>query len=105
MRPEQRSTVEERLITIDQYGKKSMKVPRFLWNAKCVSAKPSLLINSQKLSKKDTYLYFPFAGDAWKNDLTHVDFKEWRYYNKDNAVNIQSFSSDKPCLSRIISGP
>ena len=77
-----------------------MKVPPDSFGMpKCVSAKPSLLINSQKLNAKRYLSVLSTLQWVHENDLeTHVDFKEWRYYNKDNAVNIQSFSSDKPLV-------
>ena len=61
MRPEQRIAVEKTANYYRSIWKEEHEsTPDSFGMPKCVSAKPSLLINSQKAQcKKDTYLYFP----------------------------------------------
>ena len=103
MRPEQRIAVEKTANYYRSIWKEEHEsTPRFLWNAKMRFGKTFAAYQlAKKLNAKKILIctFHPAVGDAWKSDLeTHVDFKEWRYYNKDNAVNIQSFSSDKPLV-------
>lgn len=93
MRPEQEAAVEKTIAYFQSFKKENPnKTPHFLWNAKMRFGKTFTTYQLAKRMgwKKVLVLTFkPAVEDAWKEDLlSHVDFKGWTFYSKNEAENI-----------------
>lgn len=100
MRPEQKEAVEKTVAYFKSFKKENPnKAPHFLWNAKMRFGKTFTTYQLAKKMgwKKILVLTFkPAVEDAWREDLnTHIDFKRWTFFSKNEAENIS-----KPVLSK-----
>tara|TARA_B100001250_G_C19814344_1_gene797423 strand:+ start:3159 stop:5546 length:2388 start_codon:yes stop_codon:yes gene_type:complete len=101
MRPEQAIAVKQ---TVDYFQsiweEEQGRVPRYLWNAKMRFGKTFAAYQlAKELGAKRILVctFHPAVGDAWKSDLeTHIDFKNWSYFNKDNIQDLVPHSNDEP---------
>jgi hypothetical protein len=97
LRPEQREAVARTARYFRAYanGKKPL---RFLWNAKMRFGKTFTayqLARSMGWKRVLVLTYKPAVQTAWKDDLlTHVDFEDWRFVDRDSISAERDRSAD-----------
>ena len=88
MRPEQIRAVEETAAYFRSHKKgKGDKAPDYLWNAKMRFGKTFTtyqLALEMGWSRILVLTYKPAVETAWREDLAHADFTEWRFRGKDD---------------------
>lgn len=89
MRPEQRLAVEVTANYFRAHSKTSNEgvAPGFLWNAKMRFGKTFTtyqLARAMGWSRILVLTYKPAVEKSWREDLVHVDFRDWRFHGKND---------------------
>ena len=97
MRPEQKTAVEQTAAYFRAHKKgKSEQAPDYLWNAKMRFGKTFTtyqLALEMGWTRILVLTYKPAVEQAWREDISHTDFKGWRFHGKeDSAPNIKDAS-------------
>ncbi len=100
MRPEQVSAVEETEAYFRARPKaETGNAPSFLWNAKMRFGKT---FTTYQLAKKMQWTrvlvltYKPAVEQAWREDINHKDFIDWRFHGKEDDA--PDFTDERPLV-------